>query len=358
MLHAFRTDKGLRDFTGDILNNPKVRVIDYDGRLYLAYTKNRYDVIDLSLADSAGLSNPGGFAIVEKFSYTREAMQSYMRALKDGGVLSVTLWNKEEPPKSVLKLYATMAAAAREVDDGDIANRFFVVSSYLSTATVLYKRGGFTRRRDRQAARAHARACRSTRSTIRASNTTTPDRGRARRLPQADLLRRAMAEATTSPRTPRRPTRRATAAGGEASRRRAAKPASATVPATTMGQLAWHHLINGGWDEIADRYVFDTRMLTNNRPYFAAYVKPGDLPRITDRLELFQDEWGYLLLWATLAIACVTATVARAAAADLRLAHDLQPQPGQVPHHHLFRLPGRRLHHGRGRPDLRIHPGA
>src|ERR1700730_13361352 len=144
VLDAFRIDKGLRDFTGDVLNNPKLKVIDYDGRLYLAYTSDRYDVIDLSLADSAGLSSPGGFAIVEKFSYTREAMANYMRALKDGGVLSVTLWNKEEPPKSVLKLYSTMAAAAREAEEGDIANRFFVVSSYLSTATVLYKRGGFS----------------------------------------------------------------------------------------------------------------------------------------------------------------------------------------------------------------------
>src|SRR5262249_20164509 len=85
-----------------------------------------------------------GFAIVEKFAYSREAMTSYMRALKDGGVLSVTLWNKEEPPKSVLKLYATMAAAAREADSDNIADCFFVVASYLSTASVVYKRGGFT----------------------------------------------------------------------------------------------------------------------------------------------------------------------------------------------------------------------
>jgi hypothetical protein len=77
----------------------------------------------------------------------------------------------------------------------------------------------------------------------------------------------------------------------------------AAVPATIMGQLAWHHLVHGGWDEIAERYVFDTRPLTNARPYFAAYVKPGDLPRVADRLELLQDEWGYLLLWATLVIA-------------------------------------------------------
>ena len=57
--------------------------------------------------------------------------------------------------------------------------------------------------------------------------------------------------------------------------------------------------------------MFDTRLLTNNRPYFAAYVKPGDLLRVTDRLELLQDEWGYLLLWATLGIACHRRAVAR-----------------------------------------------
>ena len=71
--------------------------------------------------------------------------------------------------------------------------------------------------------------------------------------------------------------------------------------------MAWHHLVNGGWDDIARRYVFDTRILTNNRPYFAAYVKPADLTSVTDRLELFQDEWGYLLVWATLGIACIAA---------------------------------------------------
>src|SRR6185503_16447289 len=62
VLNAFRGDKGLRDFTGDVLNHPRVRVIDYEGRLFLANTKERFDIVDLSLADSAGLSSPGGFA--------------------------------------------------------------------------------------------------------------------------------------------------------------------------------------------------------------------------------------------------------------------------------------------------------
>ena len=131
-----------KDFTGDILS--KVRVIDYEGRHFLAQTNEKFDVIDLSLANSTGLSNPGGFAVVEKFPYTQEAMETYMRALAPGGVLAVTIWNKEEPPKSVLKLYATMAAASRALDGDKMAELFFVASSYLSTATVLYKRGGFT----------------------------------------------------------------------------------------------------------------------------------------------------------------------------------------------------------------------
>ena len=141
VLDAFHSEV-IRNFTGNILS--KVRVIDYEGRHFLAHTHERFDVIDLSLADSVGLSNPGGFAIVEKFTYTKEAMETYMRALAPGGVLSVTLWNKEEPPKSVLKLYATMAGAARDVDPSHLAKAFFVVSSYLSTATVLYENGGFT----------------------------------------------------------------------------------------------------------------------------------------------------------------------------------------------------------------------
>jgi hypothetical protein len=308
VLDAFLTDKGLRDFTGDVLHNPKVRVIDYDGRLYLAHTSERYDVIDLSLADSAGLSSPGGFAIVEKFSYTREAMASYMRALKDGGVLSVTLWNKEEPPKSVLKLYATMAAAARGVDGGDIVDRFFVAATYLSTATVLYKRGGFTADEVGKL-REHTRA-------MSFDEIYYPgfDYDTAQTAKLLDDYRSQIfaADASSDPTDdPKEESRQAQppddAPPAEPPGQPEPEKQGGAVPATIMGQLAWHHLVHGGWDEIAERYLFDTRPLTNQRPYFAAYVKPGDLPRVTDRLELLQDEWGYLLLWATLAIACLAA---------------------------------------------------
>jgi hypothetical protein len=220
-------------------------------------------------------------------------MLNYMRALKDGGVLSVTLWNKEEPPKSVLKLYTTMAAAARELDPQRVADSFFVASSYLSTATVLFKRGGFNEA-EIEKLRAHTRAMSF--DEIYYKGFVYDDTQTARVLDDYHKQIFATGDETEPSEPPEGTT------PGEAP----PEQAPTAVPATTMGQLAWHRLINGGWDDVASAYVFDTRLLTNNRPYFAAYVKPSDLHRVTDRLELFQDEWGYLLIWATLAIACAT----------------------------------------------------
>jgi predicted membrane-bound spermidine synthase len=338
ILSAFRNDKTLRDFSGDILNDPRLSVIDYDGRLFLANTQQRFDVIDLSLADSAGLSSPGGFPIVEKYAYTREAMSAYMRALADGGVLSVTQWNKEEPPKSALKLYTTMVAAAHDVEPGvALDDRFYAVSSYLSTVTVLYKRGGFSADEiSKLHAHTHAmsfdeltypgfqfdvtQAAATLKSyregifgeTPAAPPTSTPDLA-TKPLPRSSV-------AVADPNAPAGdPTGPAADPTGEAMPMADPTapadgsdpngPAPAQVPATTMGQLAWYTLLHGDGSMLANDYVFDTRPLTNDRPYFAAYVKPADLSRVTDRLELFQDEWGYLLLWATLGIAAIAALV-------------------------------------------------
>lgn len=306
-LKAFRESDVLKKFTNDILN--RVTVIPYDGRLFLANTNERYDVIDLSLADSAGLSNPGGFAIVEKYSYTQEAMQHYMRALSDKGTLSVTLWNKEEPPKSVLKLFATMAAAARANGDKDIAQNFFVVSSYLSTVTVLYKRAGFTadelaKLREHTSSMSFdeiyspgikvdlAKADHVFKdfhdSIFSADNSNTKSAAKPESADTESLSSEtANAEVTDS----------------------AAEETGLTVPASILSQVAWQALIRDDWKGFSERYLFDVQPLTNNHPYFAAYVFPKDLPKITDRLELFQDEWGYLLLWATLAIACVAGLI-------------------------------------------------
>lgn len=307
VLRAFRAQP-LKDVTGDILGDPRVQVVDYDGRLYLAHTSDRYDVIDLSLADSVGLSNPGGFAITEKYAYTQEAMLSYIRALADGGILSVTLWNKEEPPKSVLKLYATMAEAARQAAGDEAANSLFVSSSYLSTTTVLYKKGGFTP--DEVA------TLRKYTQSLSFDEIYSPgfafdpaesagllDEYRASLFGNGDPT----ADPTLDPSAAAMTAGDADPTGPDSTDAAAPDSPSAPLPSTATSRLIWHELMNGEWAGMADQYVFDTRPLTNDQPYFAAYVRPGDLDKTLDRLDIFQDDWGYLLVWATFGIACLTA---------------------------------------------------
>jgi SAM-dependent methyltransferase len=314
VLAAFR-DPFIRDFTGDILS--KVRVIDYEGRHFLAHTDEKFDVIDLSLADSVGLSNPGGFAVVEKFAYTQEAMETYMRALAPGGVLAVTLWNKEEPPKSVLKLYATMAAAAKAVDPKGIERDFYVASSYLNTTTVLYKRGGFTDD-DLVKLTEHSKAMSFDEIYLAELpfDATQTDRTLDGYVAQifgegGPTIAPKDAPAGGDAAGPKPGDVDPTAPPDEAGPDIGAPGAGeGTLPSVALGRLAWHSLIGGTWPDVAKRYVFDERALTNDAPYFAAYMKTKDLPRVLfdpERLEPPQDEWGYLLIWATLGIACATA---------------------------------------------------
>ncbi|MCW5695694.1 MAG: hypothetical protein KIS96_03045 [Bauldia sp.] len=303
VLSAFRAD-AIRDFTGDLIDDPRLTIIPYEGRLFLASTEERFDIIDLSLADSVGLSSPGGFAVVEKYAYTVEAMRTYMGALADGGILSVTVWNKEDPPKSVLRLYATMAEAARQVDPDGVADSFFVSANYLSTATVLYKRGGFTPE-EIAVLSDHTYALSfdeiySPGFVVENADPTVLDQYREMifgtgeadpvlAAPAGDPLLGVPDDPLLDPLLD------------------FGAPGPAVLPATMVGRLAWQALVADEWDGFSERYVFDVEPLTNNRPYFAAYVRPGDLPKTLDRLELFQDDWGYLAVWATLAVAGVTA---------------------------------------------------
>jgi len=186
------------------------------------------------------------------------------------------------------------------------------VSSYLSTATVLYKRDGFTPK-EIEELNAHTKAMSFDEIYYPGLKVDTSD---LKQILQdyrdqfffAGQAHDPTAPAETEPNDKPPPGATTEGAPGATEAKADGPPPAPVVPATVLGRLAWHYLIEGGWQqEVADKYVFDTRILTNHQPYFAAYIKVPVLLKFTDRLELVQDEWGYLLLWATLGIATVFA---------------------------------------------------
>ena len=162
-------DPVLREFTGDVLRRPALTVIPYDGRLFLAHTEQ---TLRRHRPEPRQLGRPLESRRArhrrEVPLHARGDPQLHARA-GAGGVLAITLWNKEEPPKSVLKLYATMVEAANAfdpVDDGEgVASSPRATSRPRPSSTSAVA----SRRRRSRGSAAIPRRCRSTRSTRPAS---------------------------------------------------------------------------------------------------------------------------------------------------------------------------------------------
>jgi spermidine synthase len=281
IIHAMRDNPAIAGFAGHILEDPRVGLIEADGRVYVRQIMESFDVIDLSLADSTGLSMPGGSSIQEKYTYTRETLGACMRALRPGGILAVTVWNKEDPPKSTFKILATMAMAAHDVGPDDVDRALFVTHTYLSTITVLYKKGGFSQVEI---------------STLMAQ------------------CKKMSFEVLYYPDQP--------VLGDDLESVLAAFRKDYLMPQNNDGavddvdysagrlyQLALPSWVQGKSGIMEEGYLFDSRTLTNDRPYLAGYVKLPDIPKFFGRLEAIADDWGYLLLWATLLVSVIFALV-------------------------------------------------
>jgi len=307
ILKTLRDNKLITGMTGAPLADPRMTIVNFDGRLYIQGIRDKYDVIDLSLADSSGLSSPGGFTIVEKYNYSRETYQDYMRALAPNGILSITTWNKEDPPKAVPKLLATVIDAARRFHDGDVGNRFFIFHTYLSTATVLYKRDGFSEAETQKLLR-HAEEM---------SFEVLYHAGMKIEIAEADAIfagyraiyfdpakkNAAKTDAKTADPAKAEPPKPGDPPKMEDMDEE--PPAGPSLKWGNIYQLMIAHYLKGEFEAVQQKYVFDTRPMTNNRPYFAAYIKPFDIPHFMGQLDAVQDEWGYLLIWATLALSLI-----------------------------------------------------
>jgi hypothetical protein len=58
-------------------------------------------------------------------------------------------------------------------------------------------------------------------------------------------------------------------------------------------------MTSGRAQELYDKYVFDIRPATDNRPYYTAYMKPATVGMFMDQLAEVAEEWGYLMLVGT-----------------------------------------------------------
>ncbi|MFH1122451.1 MAG: SAM-dependent methyltransferase, partial [Pseudomonadota bacterium] len=129
-------------FSGDLYSRPEVRLELREARQYLHATRERFDLIQLSLLDSFASSAGGLHSASESYLYTTEAFRLYLSRLSERGVLAVTRWLKL-PPRDSLRLFATAMDVLAEMQLFDRPDRHILFIRSWKTATILISRSPF-----------------------------------------------------------------------------------------------------------------------------------------------------------------------------------------------------------------------
>ena len=275
VIHMLRDVPFFQQFDGRILDDPRVRVVNKEIRAFAGSSNEKFDLVELGLIDSTGLSQAGGYSVEENYTYTVEALREYLKSLSTSGILSITVWDRLNPPRNVPRLLATVVDALREEGIASIDRDIYSFNLLLSTATVLVKKDGFT---DRDIARLNG-FCR------RMSFDVNYYPGMSSDARIFDKLMEGYADIYSG-------------SGGESAPAEQQGPELDLRPAD-LYHLSLEWMLDNRDKELFSRYVFDIRPATDDRPYYAGYLKPSSIPRFLPRLGEISEEWGYLLLLAT-----------------------------------------------------------
>jgi hypothetical protein len=127
---------------GGIYQDARVKVMTEEGRSYVRRMGQKYDVIQLSLADSYRPVTSGAYSLSENYLYTQEAFADYLAHLNEGGLLVVSRW-LQLPPSETLRVGA-LAVTALERSGVPHPERRLIAIRSMRTALLLVKNGEFS----------------------------------------------------------------------------------------------------------------------------------------------------------------------------------------------------------------------
>ncbi|MEA2889055.1 MAG: hypothetical protein QOD11_3415 [Bradyrhizobium sp.] len=105
------TDK-FADFSGHLDRVPGVSLVNAEARSFINHSPDRYDLVQISLIDTWAATAAGGLTLTENRLYTVEAWEDFYRALKPGGLLSVSRWFDPDAHRGEFYRLVAIAASA------------------------------------------------------------------------------------------------------------------------------------------------------------------------------------------------------------------------------------------------------
>jgi spermidine synthase len=139
------------DYSGHLAENPRVTLVNAEGRSYLKRNDDRYDLVWFVAPDSYAAMNAatsGAFVLSESYLYTVEMITDTLDHLNDDGVMCAQFgeFDYEAKPNRTARYVATAREALRRRGIADAGSHIAVITTpgalYLST--VLVKKSPFT----------------------------------------------------------------------------------------------------------------------------------------------------------------------------------------------------------------------
>jgi len=115
------------DYAGGLYTDPRVEIIVADGRSVVARSKEKFDVIQITGADTYAALASGANLVAESYLYTQDALDDYMEHLNDDGMLAVLRW-RFYPPRETLRLVGMAALALKKLGVEDPSRHIAVVN--------------------------------------------------------------------------------------------------------------------------------------------------------------------------------------------------------------------------------------
>ena len=120
-----------------LASRPEIHLIHSEARVGIARSTRRYDLIQASLIDTWAATASGGFVLSESGLYTIEGWRTFLRALSDRGMLTMTRWYLPAAPAEIERLVALAVAALADAGIAEPAAHLIVVGDQLSADQTL-----------------------------------------------------------------------------------------------------------------------------------------------------------------------------------------------------------------------------
>ena len=254
---------------------PEVKIVIEDGRSFVRRSHDRYQVLQATLVDTWASTAAGAFALSENNLYTTNAFVDYLSHLTPDGVMSFTRWGFD-PPRESLRIVSLAYAALKELGQETPADNVAVVRE---NASQLHAWG--------------------TKDTILISRN--PLTGKDR-----DRLQSAV---------------------------RTAGMQLVYVPGTKVDSPFRDLLISKDPKQFYEKYPFDVRPVSDDRPFFFFTVQPRDVWRFvmhaSRETEDYKINSALPVLFALVAVSIV-ATIIILSLPPLLLGHRLPREPGAM----------------------------